>query len=61
MPVQVPVVAARPASRSVQLSQAVVAKAAAAAEVQAASEAVAHLRFIRGSPNKVGTGAQLQA
>jgi hypothetical protein len=52
---QVPVVAPRlaaPAARSSLLSQTVVAKAAAAA-VEAAPEAVAHMRFTRGSPSKV--------
>jgi hypothetical protein len=50
--VAAPRAAAAPAARSSLLSQTVVAKAAAA-EPQAATEAVAHLRFIRGSPLKV--------
>ncbi len=51
---QVPLVAARPAAaRSSALSQSIVAKAAAAAAPEAATEAVAHLRFVRGSPLKV--------
>lgn len=44
---------AAPAARSSLLSQTVVAKAAAAAAPEAATEAVAYLRFIRGSPLKV--------
>lgn len=49
----VPLVASRPvAARSSALSQSVVAKAAAA-QVEAAPEAVAYLRFIRGSAYKV--------
>lgn len=43
--------AARPAARTVQLSQRVVTAAAAAAD--AAPQAVAHLRYNRGSPLKV--------
>lgn len=55
---------AAPAARSSLLSQTVVAKAAAAAAQEAATEAVAHLRFIRGSPLKVrflDAGARLVA
>lgn len=57
-PLQVPVMTAprrlaAPAARSNLLSQTVVAKAAAAAAPEAATEAVAYLRFIRGSPLKV--------
>lgn len=44
--------AARPAARPAQLSQTIVAKAAAAVEAGAPT-AVAHLRYSRGSPLKV--------
>ena len=47
---QVPLTVARPAARRVQLQATVVASAAA---VEAAPEAVAHLRYSRGSPLKV--------
>ncbi|PSC75869.1 50S ribosomal L22 [Micractinium conductrix] len=51
----VPLVArpAAPASRSSALSQSIVVKAAAVAVADAPTEAVAHLRFIRGSAHKV--------
>lgn len=57
---QVPLMAARPAAaRSSALSQSIVAKAAAAAAPEAATEAVAHLRFVRGSPLKVSANPSL--